>query len=146
MSEAQRWIPALRISMAMCAAVPCAISVEDCVYNMQLAERCGEADIAMRAEEFTDSTVSPNWFLIYAMAPEVIRHQRAARFQLSYKLDGIDRAKRERTSDAWEQKNKVQRAVLRSRYRTDEWRKMDNERRRAKRALSRSEKHSTTRS
>lgn len=133
MSTAHLWLPALRISMTMCADIPCAISVEDCVHNMQLAERCGESDLAERAEEFTDSTVTPNWFLIFAMAPEVNRHQRAARFQLAYKLNGIDRAKRIRTSDAWEQKNRVQRAVLRNRYRTDEWRAMDNERRRLKR-------------
>jgi hypothetical protein len=139
MNTAQFWLPALRVSMHMCADIPCAISVEDCVHYMQLAERCGETAIAERAEEFTDSTVTPNWFLIFAMAPEVIRHQRAARFRLAYKLNGIDRSKRERVSDAWEQRNKARRSVLRNRYRTDEWRAMDNARRRAKRALSRSE-------
>lgn len=133
MNAAQLWLPALRVSLHMCADIPCAVSVEDCVHYMQLAEGCGEADLAERAEEFTDSTVSPNWALIFAMVPEVIRHQRAARFRLAYSLNGVDKAKRIRTSDAWEQNNKDQRAVLRNRYRTDEWRAMDNARRRAKR-------------
>jgi hypothetical protein len=131
----RQWLSALRTSMTMLHSIPGAISVEDCVYNMQIADRCGEADLADRAEEFTDSLVSPDWPAIYALTPAVLRHQRAARFRLNYALNGPDKAQRTTTSKEWERQNAIQRATLRKRYRTQEWRDMDNARRRAKRAV-----------
>jgi hypothetical protein len=125
---------ALRHSARLFADTPNAIPVDECAYNMQVAECCMDADCALMAEGLTDSTVSPDWQLILANMPTVRRDKRAQRFKEEYRLNGPDRAQRARISHKWEQMNPQQRAELRKRYRTKEWRDMDNARRRAKRA------------
>lgn len=124
----------LRHCVRLFADTPNAIPVEECAYNMQLAETCMDGDLGCMADGLTDSTVSPDWELIYASMASVARHLRAQRFRVNYLLNGPDRSTRTRTSKKWERDNAQQRAVLRKRYRTPEWRAMDNARRRAKRA------------
>jgi len=132
----KREIKALRASASLFRAIPCAIDVEDCAYHMQLAEGVMEADLAMLAEERTDSTVTPDWHLILAAAPVVMKHQRAIQHQLDKRLNGPDKARRKRVRQEWERKNPERRAAIERRYRDAAVRERQRVRARERRAAA----------
>src|SRR6185295_12693658 len=127
-----RELKALHLSARMFSDTPIATSVEDCVYHMQIAERCMETDLAEMAESRTDSTVHPDWTLMLSAMTTIIKHQRSAWGRATQRLNGIERARKHRAVLVWgratTEKYKAQKAREYVRFR-------------AKRALSRGEQH-----
>jgi hypothetical protein len=132
----KREIKAIRASASLFRDIPACIPVEECAYHMQLAEGVMEADLAFLAEERSDSTVTPDWHLILASAPLVMKHQQARTFQVDNALNGPDKARRKRIRKEWEARNPERRAAIVERYRATKGREYQRIKARERRAAA----------
>lgn len=102
--------------MALQSLLIDSLSVEDCVYHMQLQELLGEADIEDANDERTDSTARLSIEALMALSVGQRHWERKAEYRRNKLLNGPGMAKKNRSNGEWQKRNPEQHKSAQARY------------------------------